>query len=108
MGRRLRTIYLKQRRYQVAAHVVTVIGAVAVAIATVAIWSTGPEAWLDRDFLAAVVMAALVLALVARLVARLLWRHALRRHYEEFGWAIALGHARAGPTVTRPGTASSR
>jgi hypothetical protein len=50
MERRLRTFYLKRRRYRVVANVVTGAGAAAGFIVTVAIWPTGPEAWLDRRF----------------------------------------------------------
>ena len=85
MERRLRTFYLKRRRYRIAANVVTVVGAAAGIIVTAAMWPTGPEGWLERHFLTAVIAAALILALVSRLIANVLWRLQLRRHYEEWG-----------------------
>ena len=42
MERRLRTFYLKRRRYRIAANVVTVVGAAAGVIVTAAMWPAGP------------------------------------------------------------------
>jgi hypothetical protein len=84
MERRLRTSYVMRKRYQRAAGIVTMMGALAGLAAVAYLTPRGAAHLMQRAFIVQAALIVVASALLPRLLVQLLWRIERRRHREEW------------------------